>query len=611
MESQEIDNYPPANAIKQVEKEYPIIRCEDCHELLFINFNLNKTEIQFICEKEKKTKNIPFDTFFETIDKYKDMNFCELCKNKNSSQIYYLCKECSNKILCENCFSEHDKKHDTIKFKFDSTCKKHYNPYESYCPKCKEHKCSYCSIDHDENHEKDEFLLQKKLFKKNKIDAFKANIKRINILKNEIEQKINSLIKELEDKIKSINNLKNNFFESLNKQMKFTELILDNYEKKLKDFDLNYYNISNLKKQINFNLLELKYNENDSLDKKIEIITQYLNQNLNTQFIFDNDKLNKIENFQNVEKINEINGIIYENIKELNKGVRHFSDLNEALFIFCTENIIYLLSKKNYETIIEIKESEIKDIKFCKKIDDEKFIIRIPNFLIIIKVINNIDYMIIQKYNLPSNYFSFNPKFDIIYTQTRKNYGGYDIHFNTFSNIINNSESYNMVYSKDKGEPQFINDYQFFYFCIDFLKLYEIKKEYYPYRFDVVKSIKLDYNYQYACIIELNKNFYCMNDRNKILLLNKDNLTLSKTICMNNNNLGLFKISDNNISIFFESNNKKLLLNNYDILMAGLNWNLKDSKNILNEEVYRVEKSNNYFICRTNKACFLFEIKNK
>ena len=70
--------------------------------------------------------------------------------------------------------------------------------------------------------------------------------------------------------------------------MKFSELMLDNYEKKLKDFDLNYYNINNLEKQINFNLLELNYNKNNSLDKKIEIITQYLNQNLNAQFIFDN-----------------------------------------------------------------------------------------------------------------------------------------------------------------------------------------------------------------------------------------------------------------------------------------------------------------------------------
>ena len=614
MKSQEINDYPPANVITQAEKNYPMIRCEDCHELLILNFNLNKKEIEVVCEKEKKTKIITFVEFFETLDKYKEMNSCEFCKNKNLSQIYYLCKECSNKILCENCFNEHDKKHEIIKIKIDSTCRKHYNPYESYCPICKEHKCSYCSIDHDESHEKEEFLLKKKLFKKNKIDGFKANIKRINILKNKIEQTINSLIKELEDKIKSINTLRNIFFENLNKQMKFTELILDNYEKKLKNFDLNYYNISNLEKQINFNLSELNYNENNSLDKKIEIITQYLYQNLNSQFIFNNDNMNKIESFQNIEKINEINGIIYENIKEFNKEIRHFVDFNKDLFILSSENIIYLISKQKYETIIEIKESEIKDIKLSKKIDDEKFVVQIPNFIVIIKVINNMEYMIIQKFKLFSDYFDFNSKFDLICLEVEKDFyydeNVYNIYFQTLSDIINNS-SVNKLFSVSyNGRPQFINDSHFFYFCNNLIELYLIKKQYINNLYSSeVKSINLDYNYNYARIIDLNENFYCLNDGSKILLLNKSNLTLTKTISMNNN-LGFIKISNNNITIF-ESNNKKLLLNNYDILMNGLNWNKKGSKNVLNEEVYSIEKSNNYFLCKTNRACFLFEIKNK
>ncbi len=299
-------DYPPAKVINQDEKDYPIIRCEDCHELLSIKFDLNKKEIELKCEKEQKIKNVPFETFFETINKYKEINCCELCKNKNPSQNYYLCKLCSNKILCENCLNEHDKNHEIIKFKIDSTCKKHYNPYESYCPKCKENKCSYCSIDHDENHEKDEFWLKKLLFKKNKLDAFKNNIKRINNLKFDIEQKINSLVKELENQIIRVNNIKNNFFESLNMQMKFVELILDNYEKKLKDFDINYYLINNLENQINFNLTELDYKEDYSLDKKIGNITSYLNKNLNFNFKLNNDQNNQIQFNQNNEINNEV-----------------------------------------------------------------------------------------------------------------------------------------------------------------------------------------------------------------------------------------------------------------------------------------------------------------
>ena len=137
----------------------------------------------------------------------------------------------------------------------------------------------------------------------------------------------------------------------------------------------------------------------------------------------------------------------------------------------------YLLSKPNFETKIEIRESEIKDIKYCKKIDDEKFLIQIPNFIVIIKVIDNVYYLIIHKYELPSNYYSFNSKFDLVYAQTEKdeyyrNRNKYYIYLTKYSEIINNEKSYNMIEAKDDGLPQFINDAHFFYFCKDIVELY-------------------------------------------------------------------------------------------------------------------------------------------
>ena len=77
--------------------------------------------------KRRKTKEVSFDEFFETINKYGDINCCQGCKNKNPSQKYYLCKTCLNKILCQNCFEVHDKKDEIFKLKIDSTCKKHYS----------------------------------------------------------------------------------------------------------------------------------------------------------------------------------------------------------------------------------------------------------------------------------------------------------------------------------------------------------------------------------------------------------------------------------------------------------------------------------------------------
>ena len=269
MENVEINDYPPANSIKQIEEViYPIIRCEECYAIPIINLKLDKKEVQIKCEKEGKTKEIPFEEFFETINKYNDINCCQFCKNKNPSQKYYLCKTCSNKILCQNCFEAHDKKDEVFKLKIDSTCKKHYSQYETYCPICKENKCSYCSIEHDERHEDKEILLKKKLFKKNKLDEFKNTIKKILNEKDKLEQKINLVIKELKEKIEIINNLKHQFLESLKMKVKFVQLILNNYEKKMEDYDIDFFLIKNLENQNRFNLLELNLNKNDSLDKK-------------------------------------------------------------------------------------------------------------------------------------------------------------------------------------------------------------------------------------------------------------------------------------------------------------------------------------------------------
>ena len=80
---------------------------------------------------------------------------------------------------------------------------------------------------------------------------------------------------------------------------------------------------------------------------------------------------------------------------------------------------------------------------------------------------------------------------------------------------------------------------------------------------------------------------------------------------MNFKNLGFFKNSDDNITVF-ESKNEKLVVYNYDILMEGIKWSLKATKIILNKGVYRFEKDNNYILFKTrNGFNYLFEIKKK
>ena len=176
MSESKIIDYPPANIINNpnevneiIEKEevYPIIRCENCHEILLMSLDLDKNEVILACEKEGKKKKISIKNFFDNLNIYENSNCCQLCKEKNLSQKYYLCKTCSNKIICKNCFEKHNKDDNIEKInKIDSICKKHFNQIESYCDICKEHKCSYCIPEHEEDHKSKEYLIRDKMLKK-------------------------------------------------------------------------------------------------------------------------------------------------------------------------------------------------------------------------------------------------------------------------------------------------------------------------------------------------------------------------------------------------------------------------------------------------------------
>ena len=622
-----INDYPPANVIEdKEEKDYPIIRCEDCHEILSISLNIDKKEIQLKCEKEGKTKNISFDKFFESLKEYADINCCQFCKKKNPSQKYYLCKTCSNKILCENCYEEHNKKDDIIKFKIDSTCRKHYNPYESYCPICKENKCSYCSIDHDENHEKDEFFLKKKLLKKNKLDGFKNTIKKIKNDRDKIKEKINSVIKELEEKIAFINNLKEKFFECLNMKLKFVELVLFNYEKKLKDFDANFFVINNLENQIKFNLLDFNLNKNDSLDKKIENTYYYLNQNLNSHFNPDNQEIGgekiKSENLWD----NNITDVDYESRNEFKYEPKGFLDFNKDLFVFYSSNSIFFQSKDNFQTKFQIEEFGLGMIEMCKKISDEKILIYTNKSITLVDIIDNNDYKVAKKIDFYEKIYDFNSNFNLIYLNHKyKNSGyykeitGFTIKFKSFPDykenkiLVSGSKKYQ---GNEANKLQFYNNNIFFHFSEDNLDSYNINNN----NCYLENSVKISIDYSNASIISLNNEYYCLNDKRKVLILNKKDLTIAKTININSNNLGMIKISDKLVTIFFVKDSQ-LLYNNYEIQSNGIKWIVKKTITLLKEKkvvffhdknyvLFKIASYDNYGYIKEYQSN-LFEIKTK
>ena len=605
MENQELNDWPPA----MIQKEYPIIRCENCFNILSISFNMNKKEIFLKCEKENKTKNITFEKFFETIDKYGEINCCQFCKNKKPSDNYYMCKTCQNKILCSNCFKKHNKEDDMIKFKIDSSCKKHCNPYEYYCPICKENKCSYCSIEHDEEHGKKEILLKDKLLKKNKLIELKKKIKKIYTIKDKIENTIVSIIKELEEKILLIKKLKDNFFESLNMQLKLTDLVLQNYEKKILDFDVNYFLINNLENQININLFELNLDVNDSLEKKIEKATFYMKENLKNNFKTNDNKLNDIEINNETDKIIDVD---YEYKKEFNFEVSSILDFNKYLLTLINNQSIVFVLKNNYEIKFKINEKCINNIKICRKINEEKLLVSTSNNIIIIKIIDNCDYKIIQMYDFNDLYcFDFNTKLDLLYIKKEVNHNSYSyfnnqylsLNLSSFPNYDNNKISLSLE-SNACNKIQFINDNSFFTLKYKDIRLYKIKDN----KFSFVNKIQPELDIYNCKITDFNSEYYCLTDLKIILLLNKSNFVIAKTINIDPY-LGLLKISDKIVSIYLYKNNN-LYSQNYNILFGGIKWDLNNTKQIINVNYTKFSQSNNYIMfSRDYFDSSLFEIK--
>lgn len=589
--------------------EYPIIRCEDCHEIPIISFQMDKKEIQLKCEKEGKVKNIPFETFFSTIQKYNDVNCCQFCTNKNPSQKYYLCKTCSNKLLCENCFNVHNKNDDIIKFNNnDSICKKHYYPYESYCQICKENKCSYCSLDHEESHESEEILLKKKIAKKNKLNEFKKRIKKIKSDKDKIDQKIKSVVKELEEKIEFINNLKEKFFDFLNMKLQFVELIMNNYEKKLNSFDLNYFIIQNFVNQNKFDLLEFNLNTFDSLENKIKTTTDYMNKNINSQFILEkkqNDNENDLDNY--------ITDVDYEVVKEFDYKVKGFFDFNSDLFAFYSINSLFFISKNNFEKKLEIKEYLLEGINICKKINEEKVLVYTGKNIIIIDIIDNSDYLISTNINLSCDVYDFNSNFDFLCLDIGKNVENskenekYSIKYFSFPEY--NQSLFSCDIKKDniyQKKLHFNKKNMFFFFSSNNLHLYEIKDEYRNKSCSLKASVKVNTDTQNASIIDLNQKFYCLYDNKKIFLLNKTNLIVSKTISINLDNIGILKITNKLITIFTKEQNK-LTAKNYDILSNGIQWKISKTKQLYEKDMVIFIQSNNYilFLSTSQKNCGL------
>ena len=143
------------------------------------------------------------------------------------------------------------------------------------------------------------------------------------------------------------------------------------------------------------------------------------------------------------------------------------------------EQSIIFISKNNFEKKFEIVEKVLENIKLLRKIDEENILVFTSNNYIIIKIIQNCDYNIIQKYNFNNSYpYDFRANLDLLYItkQIKKHKRDtYEIFYLNLSSFpdYNKKNFYLSMESYNFNKLQFINNN--FIFClannyIDYIK---------------------------------------------------------------------------------------------------------------------------------------------
>ena len=256
----------------------------------------------------------------------------------------------------------------------------------------------------------------------------------------------------------------------------------------MNDFDINYFIINNLKNQLNFNLKEININKNDKLDIKIENITSYLKENINSQFNSKIKEENIINNEEEKKIDDEESSEDFTFIKNFNFDIIGFLDFNENLFCFYSSNSIIFYSKSDYKNKFSIKEYGLNEILICKKINNEKILAYTKQNIMIIDIIDNSDYAISKRINFYKEIFEFNSNLDLLYLERINNNDNYFYYNNTKKYYIHlicfpdyNKDKFSLSINKDNSDLndkfQFINNNLFCHFSPNYIEEYKIEND--------------------------------------------------------------------------------------------------------------------------------------
>ena len=348
--------------------ETDILRCPKCYLIPFISIDHSSKQpiLQFKClnnhEINKPLKELYFESKKYQINSIK----CQNCEEENISKLFY-CIKCYG-FYCEKEIHSLKEGHDILipVSKIDSSCfeKNHQNNnIIAYCKTHNKNICYFCKIEEHKNHEIEEL----KYLKENEMDIIKNNIKNIEENYNLFSKEVNSFISYLKQLIEEITIEFNLFKENNELEIKLSKDLINIYELKKKEFNLNYQIIQNVK--------NISFNGNINFEYNLNNVNEIIN-NLFSQF---NSYLIEIKNSNISQKYSKIKKKKYmlENINSIeshNNWVTSVSVFPLGNIVSVSKDQSIIIYDINFKISQKIENAHYDGISYVDIKDDNNFI---------------------------------------------------------------------------------------------------------------------------------------------------------------------------------------------------------------------------------------------
>ena len=365
------------------------IICPICHEPCIIKTENYKLSL-FSCIKNHKF-NLKIKDFLGTQNINISNIICEKCKVKDKANSpnneFYKCLTC-NKNLCLLCKSVHQSDHNIINYdQINYICEKHNEQYIQYCTNCNKNICFSCEDEHTKHEIKS-------------LNELKPNI-------DEIKNNLNKMKKEIDifnNNIKQIINQLNELIDNINIYYEINNNILNNYEKKNRNYQIlqninqinnkneifnklkNINEMNNIKDKLN-NIMDLYNNiisDNNEIkeEKKEEIKESFKEDKLinNNEISSPSNKLNQLTIIYSIPKSKTKNKIKLFGSAFVKNNKKNCYLLIDGQHNELCENFTLDKTQRNKDTL-EIKLIETETITdFYYMFDNCSQLISVPDF---------------------------------------------------------------------------------------------------------------------------------------------------------------------------------------------------------------------------------------